>query len=190
MSGSGISWAICKSAPRSRQDNHANNPPLSFYRPDALPSAQPTASKHWRQRLGCESTKNSQLSSTSTVTVIIIITQPVGWYSFYRPTKDGTLSRFWHCSTGAQPVPKAVYHSSCRDKHNHPWCDSNLGSLTPQLDALTTRPRWPGCFQCIYAVGLEYCSVPVTPRCCHHHFVWAATANFFLNLVRRRAVSD
>ena len=27
-------------------DNHANIPPLSFYRPDALPATQPTASKH------------------------------------------------------------------------------------------------------------------------------------------------
>jgi len=27
-------------------DNYANIPPLSFYRPDALPAAQPTASKH------------------------------------------------------------------------------------------------------------------------------------------------
>jgi len=27
-------------------DNHANISPLSFYRPDALPAAQPTASKH------------------------------------------------------------------------------------------------------------------------------------------------
>ena len=46
VSGSGISWAICKCAPRSRQDNHASTPPLSFYRPDALPAAKPTASKH------------------------------------------------------------------------------------------------------------------------------------------------
>jgi len=69
VSGSGISWAICKSAPRSRQiwhwngllcadvplrncslslqtDNHTSSPPL--YRPDALPATQPTASKHWR----------------------------------------------------------------------------------------------------------------------------------------------
>ena len=30
-------------------DNHASTPPLSFYRPDALPDAQPTVSKHWRQ---------------------------------------------------------------------------------------------------------------------------------------------
>jgi len=27
-------------------DNHASTSPLSFYRPDALPVAQPTASKH------------------------------------------------------------------------------------------------------------------------------------------------
>ena len=29
-------------------DNHASTPPLSFYRSDALPAAQLTASKHWR----------------------------------------------------------------------------------------------------------------------------------------------
>jgi len=46
VSDNGIRWAICKSAPHA--DNHANIPPLSFYRPDALPDAQPTASKHWK----------------------------------------------------------------------------------------------------------------------------------------------
>jgi len=30
-------------------DNHTSTSPLSFYRPDALPATQPTASKHWRQ---------------------------------------------------------------------------------------------------------------------------------------------
>jgi len=30
-------------------DNHASTSPLSSYRPDAFPAAQPTASKHWRQ---------------------------------------------------------------------------------------------------------------------------------------------
>jgi len=29
-----------------QKDNHASTPPLSFYRPDALPAAQPTVSKH------------------------------------------------------------------------------------------------------------------------------------------------
>jgi len=32
VSGSGISWTICKSAPRSRQiTNHASTPPLKFF---------------------------------------------------------------------------------------------------------------------------------------------------------------
>ena len=51
VSGSGISWATCKSAPRSR---HITKPALHhsvFYRLDALPAAQPTVSKHWRQIL-------------------------------------------------------------------------------------------------------------------------------------------
>jgi len=34
---------VCTSLPT---DNHASIPPLSFYMPDALPAAQPTASKH------------------------------------------------------------------------------------------------------------------------------------------------
>jgi len=56
----------------------------------------------------------------------ISITQPKSWYSFYRPTEDGRLSRPMHCRKGVQPVPKAVHHSGCRDKHNRPL------PLTPQ----------------------------------------------------------
>jgi len=48
VSGSGISWAVCKSAPRSRQPRHDSTPPLSFFTGYALPAAQPTASKHCR----------------------------------------------------------------------------------------------------------------------------------------------
>jgi len=44
VSGSGICWAICKSTPHA--GSHTKIPPLSFYRPDALPDAQPTASKY------------------------------------------------------------------------------------------------------------------------------------------------
>ena len=46
VSGSGISWAICMSAPRSRQITTPAPDYSVFYRPDALPAAQPTASKH------------------------------------------------------------------------------------------------------------------------------------------------
>jgi len=48
VSGSGISWAICKSAPSSRQITMTAPHHSGFYRPDAFPAAQPTASKHWR----------------------------------------------------------------------------------------------------------------------------------------------
>jgi len=42
VSGSGISWAICKSAPR-QTDNHASTPPLSFLQA-GCPSCRPTNS--------------------------------------------------------------------------------------------------------------------------------------------------
>ena len=51
MRGSGISWTICKSAPRSRQITTPAPHRSVFYRPDALPAAQPTVSKHWRRWL-------------------------------------------------------------------------------------------------------------------------------------------
>jgi len=51
VSDSGISWAICNSAPRSRQITMPAPHHSVFYRPDALPAAQPTASKHWRQAI-------------------------------------------------------------------------------------------------------------------------------------------
>ena len=44
VSGIGISWAICKSAPRCRQMTM----PEPHHRPDALSATQPTASKHWK----------------------------------------------------------------------------------------------------------------------------------------------
>jgi len=49
VSGSGISWDICKSATRSRQITAPAPHHSVFYRPDALPVTQPTASKHLRQ---------------------------------------------------------------------------------------------------------------------------------------------
>ena len=51
VSGSGISWTIYKSPPRSRQITAPATHHWFFYRPDALPAAQPTASKHWRHKV-------------------------------------------------------------------------------------------------------------------------------------------
>jgi len=50
MSGNGISWTICKSAPWPRHITTPASHHSIFYRPDALPVAQPTASKCWRQQ--------------------------------------------------------------------------------------------------------------------------------------------
>jgi len=44
VSGSGISWAICKYAPCSRQITMPATHHSVFYRPDALPATQPTVS--------------------------------------------------------------------------------------------------------------------------------------------------
>jgi len=49
---------ICTS---TQTDNHASIPPLSFYRPDALPAAQPTALKHWRLVNSSEHVQNCKL---------------------------------------------------------------------------------------------------------------------------------
>ena len=45
VNGSGISWAMCKSAPCRRHIAMPASHHSVFYRPDALPAAKPTASK-------------------------------------------------------------------------------------------------------------------------------------------------
>jgi len=49
------------------------------------------------------------------------ITQPEIWYSFYRPTEGGRLSRPSYCGKGVHPMPEAVYRNG--------WhCDGELSS--------------------------------------------------------------
>ena len=61
VSGSGISWAICKSAPRSRQITTPAPHHSVFYRLDALPATQPTNSIKALKAttLPCEIQKNT-----------------------------------------------------------------------------------------------------------------------------------
>jgi len=51
VSGSGISWAICKPASWPRHITTPASHHSVFNRQDALPATQPTASKHWRHTL-------------------------------------------------------------------------------------------------------------------------------------------
>ena len=66
VSGSGISWAICQSALCSRQTTTPVPHHSVFYRPDALPAAQPTASKHWRHKPCTNSWTNWDTASKQT----------------------------------------------------------------------------------------------------------------------------
>ena len=43
-------------------DRQPHPHPTVFYRPDALPAAQPTASKHWRQKIKGSNNTNNKLS--------------------------------------------------------------------------------------------------------------------------------
>ena len=55
---------ICTSL---QADNHTNTSSFNFYRPDALPDAQPTVSKHWRQQYKVYLLKKEVLRETSTL---------------------------------------------------------------------------------------------------------------------------
>jgi len=70
VSDSGICWAICKSAPRSRQITMSAPHRSVFYRPDALPVAQPTVSKHWRQNLNYYFSVNNQSTFLDLLTAL------------------------------------------------------------------------------------------------------------------------
>ena len=73
MSGSGISWAICKSAPRSRQTTTPSPHHSVFYRPAALPAAQPTVSKDWRRTI---KVINQQKCFSETGRTVLLLLQP------------------------------------------------------------------------------------------------------------------
>ena len=79
VSGSGISWAVCKSAPRSRQITTPAPHQLVFYRPDALRAAQPTVSKHWRDQLTRVVREKRLLNIYVTVCVIYLVALIANW---------------------------------------------------------------------------------------------------------------
>jgi len=126
VSGSGISWAICKSAPRSRQITTPAPHHSVFYEPDALPAAQPTASKHWRQY---------------SLQVTWIINPTVGCHYFppglqlpSQPLRGllPILITGEQRLMGVNSLPKTVTRQR-RD------CDLNPGPSPPESSTLTTR---------------------------------------------------
>ena len=81
VSGSGISWTICKSAPNSRQITTPAPHRSVFYRPDALPAAQPTASKHWRHHTHTRWDNHWQLTSTWYLGMSVLCEYAIATYS-------------------------------------------------------------------------------------------------------------
>ena len=99
-------------------DNHISTPPLNFCRPDVLPAAQPTASKHWRPLLSWYHHWNKQLNYTGyradwtalswtagwslEAFCTIVSSDCVGSFSFSSESVlsvCGTLRRFSRCSS-------------------------------------------------------------------------------------------
>ena len=111
MSGSGISWAICKSAPCSRQTTTPAPDHSVFYRPYALPAAQPTASKHWRQDVGAVTGKTLrsvgrefQTTAQETAKSLELRTVCVHWTTSLHLSADLTLSLIFSSSTSGLPM--------------------------------------------------------------------------------------
>jgi len=51
-------------------DNHTNTLSVNFYRPDALPDAQPTASKHWLRLAQSMHEKSHGIKTARTMVII------------------------------------------------------------------------------------------------------------------------
>jgi len=75
---------ICTSL---QTDNHASTSSLHiFYRPDALPAAQPTASKHWRQATAdtCKEIQTPKIRALSSVNLLVHLKDMPFYVSFGR----------------------------------------------------------------------------------------------------------
>ena len=114
-------------------DNHASTPPLCFYRPDALPATQPTASKLWMQN---HSVKSPLIDFLEIDTVC------------------GRPSVLWRCwfggRKGIRPVKKLsgevlAWLVIClewgADLHMPSWCHCHSLSLAPVKSRLVL-PIW------------------------------------------------
>ena len=117
MSGSGISWAVCKSAPRSRQKTMPAPHHSVFYRPDALPAAHPTASKHWRHFISrlliilpncCSNSRDHSGSKCSLITskCIIQLSTSKGYVRVCYVTQGSVHVHCRHWVKASWPCPR------------------------------------------------------------------------------------
>ena len=126
MSGSGISWAICKSAPRSRHTTTPVPHHSVFYRPDALPAVQPTASKHWRQPVASCTSNTQQSLRTPRRLAVAKISKSGVWNKFQREVtlflEVSKISLQQSCGIGGKSLcQNQLDLSSHFDTYRHLW---------------------------------------------------------------------
>ena len=139
MIGSGISLAICKSVPCSRQITMPAPHHSVFYKPDALPAAQPTASKHWRQSTEGSRYNNLKIFIKQEDTTLLT---PVCFAVFFFLAAGG--SSMWSfctlsvCVTSTCAAAAEAGNSQRDSAHNSSICTKiNPPSLIPQLQSQT-----------------------------------------------------
>ena len=109
MSGSGISWAICKSAPRCRQITMPAPRHSVFYRQDALPAAQLTASKHWRSVYLFNTVKNDYGTACTWLAMLCAVLQHA--VQFRMPVTAARVCIKWTASRTAVQAAEEVSSS-------------------------------------------------------------------------------
>jgi len=96
VSGYGISWSICKSAPWPRNITMPASHQSVFYRPDALPAAQPTASlSHLIVLTCCWDTKISQQCCPLISTPGFMKNNSCFWHSDWHHDKLAKHQALW-----------------------------------------------------------------------------------------------
>jgi len=152
VSGSGINWAICKSAPCSRQITTPAPHYSVFYRPDALPAAQPTVSKHWRQ----QTVHSKEYKVLENVLLLYLLYYLYSWYVWI------VQGIFWH--TRGLVLLRSL--SSCSYS---PACISTLLTQPKLLNILSKWQPQPGVvlvqqslvqvmYTCITCIGFSSCT--------------------------------
>jgi len=135
VSGSGISWAICKSAPRSRQITTPATHHSVFYRPDALPAgAQPTVSKHFSVR---KSTTYHSMWKTSVACIKITLEAQINHLLAMISTNTKQLVLNLVNAAVLQEVqstgkPVQLAHDGVLFTSLLSWSYFNLGLVTPK----------------------------------------------------------
>ena len=168
MSGSGISWAICMSAPHFRQITVPAPHHSVFYRLDGLPATQLTASKqwrhskHWRQKsvfltivIQCWSVLQVALKCSAVQQAVAIFTKPslllfvqLNTLSTHQPHfPSSLLSQISPSSTSILPL----------DCKSHDLQDAlisdNYYDASGIADIYHTVPVLYVCLQCFDTVG-------------------------------------